>query len=145
MRTPLLRLRENKYGPIIRAEFEHRMVPYTWGMAFARQESAFRPQSFNSMGGDGRRGGAFGMFQLTLLTARTLRFSGQPTELLNPQVNAMWAATLVSDLYARYAGKLTDVAAAYNSGKPFAKAPNVTRAIYVPNIVRYVAEYGSLP
>lgn len=95
-------------------------------------------------GGDGLRGGAYGLCQVTLKTAKGLGFVGPVELLLKPEVNADLAAKLVAQLHKRYT-QLADVAAAYNSGKPYAKAPQVTRERYVPAVLEFAEGFATGP
>lgn len=57
-----------------------------------------------------------GLFQIKLGTARGLGFKGTYAQLMQPEVNAMYAAKLLRNLYNRYHS--TDkVISAYNAGK----------------------------
>lgn len=111
-------------------------LPVNWGLALARQESGIRPWARNNIGGDRRRGGAWGLFQMTLETAQGLGYRGDGYGLLDPVLNADYAARLVAQLRNRWQS-LQDVAAAYNSGKPYALAPATTRLTYCPRVLQF--------
>ena len=132
--------RERLYGPtIVQAFLDEGMDP-ALGLAIARQESAFRADSVCTTGGDGARGGSYGLMQMSLMTARTLGFIGPAKGLLAPGVNAGLAAALCKSNSAR-SKQIFDLAAMYNSGKVLAKAPKVTATKYVPAVLRYYEEY----
>lgn len=139
---PTATMRRKRLQPIIENEFRLHDLPVSWGLAFAYVESRFRPWVVNMDGGDGRRGGAWGLFQMTLRTAHGLGFpnNAEPSQLLDPSLNTYYAVELLRDLNRQY-HNLRDVAAAYNSGKPFALAPESTRSTYVPNVEAWAAIY----
>lgn len=138
--------RFNAYCDIIETAFAARHLKPEWGFAFARQESAFKANATNRRdAGDLRRGGSFGLFQMSMMTARALGFKGSEKELLKPETNSQYAAELIEQLHKRYQGNLKDIAACYNSGKSFEKAPLVTQHNYVPNVLAYALEYGPKP
>ena len=136
--------RLQKYGPILVEAFVRHDLPGAWGIGLARQESDFDPSAKNLAGGDAKRGGSFGLCQMTLLTGRSLRGDGiTPEMLLEPSFNADIAAELVAQLRDRYRGVLSDVLAAYNSGRPWAHAPSSTQKVYVPNIIKFIHQYAT--
>jgi soluble lytic murein transglycosylase-like protein len=139
--------RETKYGPILRTAFEDEGLPGEWGMAFACQESRFDPNAESLTGGDGRRGGSYGLCQMSLATARgDLGYTGDDEGLKNPQLNAKLAAQYCKLLMKRLKSRdLRDIAAAYNSGRPFNEAPKVTQTLYVPHILAYAKHYAEPP
>jgi len=133
--------RESVYGPILVAAFTNVGLPPEWGMAIARQESAFKPAVINNTGGDALRGGSRGLCQMSLKTARALGFVGDPDLLFQPVLNAQLAAKLCLSLTRQFkTAELKDIAAGYNSGKPFARCPASTVA-YANNVVAYAAAY----
>lgn len=135
------------YGPIIRRAFEAEGLPGAWGMAIACQESGFQPRAEVSTGGDARRGGSFGICQMSLATAQgDLGYLGGGEGLKDPLVNAQLAARYVKILIQRHkTNDLRDIAAAYNSGRPYATAPKSTRGQYVPRVLAYAQRYGETP
>lgn len=134
--------REALYFPMLVAAFLRHNLPPEWGVAIARQESAFVATASNNRAGDATRGGSWGLCQMSLLTARGLGFTGTTAELLSPEINAELAATLCEQISKRIKTReLADVASAYNSGKPFAKAPTSTRTVYVPRVLMFATTY----
>lgn len=153
------KMRIAKYGPVIKTMFESYGLPVSWGMAFAQQETTFRPWLDNLVDpGDKARGGSYGMFQMSLQTARQdLNFTLPVEDLYDVRCNASMAAKFIKRLFARY-GNLTDTASHYNAGRALAKVPEFltdkhgqfildkqgnkvphpTRATYVPNILASV-------
>lgn len=135
--------REALYGPVVRRAFETEGLPSFWGMALARHESAFVPGAAATIGGDARRGGSFGLCQMSLSTAKSeLGYVGDGEGLKDPQLNCTLAARYIKILMARFKiDDLPNVAAAYNSGRPLAKAPSGTRTKYVPLVLNYAKQY----
>lgn len=114
--------RRKRLYPVIAKVFrEHGLLP-SWGLAFAYCESNFRPWVVTESGGDGRRGGAWGLFQMTFRTAQGLGFVGVANKLLDAEFNTQIAAKYIAQHKANY-GDLLNVAARYNSGRPFYLAP----------------------
>lgn len=137
--------REKLYSPILVAAFVSAGLPPEWGLAIARQESAFQPLAVVLTGGDLARGGSRGLCQMSWLTAKGLGFTGQPADLLIPRVNADLAASLCKQLVRQFkTQELRDIACGYNSGKPFARAPKSTREVYAPNVVKFAAAYQNV-
>lgn len=118
--TPLLSLwaREENLDP-------------AWILATVKVESNFNPDAVNKGPGDGERGGAWGLGQMTLKTARGLGYSGSAEGLLDPRTNIRLVAALHKQNGAPGANP-QDVFSRYNSGKDFYHAPTVTRQTYVP-------------
>jgi hypothetical protein len=112
----------------------------------------------NLVGGDGARGGAYGIPQITLRTARAVddRVGTNWQELdpgrtgdsllAHPELAILLAAHLVAENEARVrraGGTVQDVASLYNSGRFLREAPSSTRA-YVEKFMRaYEARVGS--
>ncbi len=136
--------REAVYGPIIRKAFEAEGLPAHWGMALARHESDFKPDAQVLNGGDARRGGSFGLCQMSLKTAQgELGYLGSGEGLKDPELNAKYAAQYFKILMQRFhTDDLKDLAAAYNSGRVFAKAPPSTRTKYVPLVLAFANHYA---
>jgi len=135
--------REALYGPIIRAAFEAEGLPGHWGMALARHESDFTADAQALAGGDARRGGSFGLCQMSLATARgELGYSGDAEGLKDPGLNCELAARYFKVIMKRFkVADLANVAAAYNSGRIYARAPKSTRTKYVPLILQHAKAY----
>lgn len=119
---------------VVRDEFKDSGIDYRLALAIAWHESSFKPKAVNKTGGDGKRGGSYGIFQMSLLTARALGFKGTETELYDIKVNTILALKLLLDIKKRQTD-IEDILACYNSGKPFAKAPKSTTIKYVPSIL----------
>ncbi len=131
-----------QYALILVIAFQNEGLPTEWGLALARQESNFAPKALNMSAGDALRGGSWGLCQMSLKTARALGYVGAAEGLTDPQLNARLAAKLCKELVVRFrTTNLADVAAGYNSGKPFAKAPVSTRTVYVPRVLKFADAY----
>lgn len=103
-------------------------------IAIAIVESDLNPSATKLTGGDGGRGGAWGLFQLTLTTARDLGFSGPGSELLEAEINIFWAMCLAAEISAN---TVEDLASEWNSGKRYAVLPDnhSTKTVYVPAVL----------
>ena len=135
--------REARYGPIIKAAFEKEGLPGHWGMALARHESDFRAEAQALVGGDLRRGGSFGLCQMSLATARgELGYTGDGEGLKDPELNCAFAARYFRIIMKRFrVNDLANIAAAYNSGRVLARAPFSTRTKYVPLVMQHAKAY----
>lgn len=128
------------------------------------------PNAINLGSGDAGRGGAWGLGQITLVTAlglevpalqdrwRTLTLEKRlappdraPATLLDPRLNLDFSAALVSELETRFRTNGSsnddlpyDVASGYNSGKPRLYAPASTRTVYLPRFTTYYAARGDV-
>lgn len=125
--------------PIIDAAKRHNIDPYLM-LATVKVESNFRPTASNMVGGDLQRGGAYGLVQMTLLTARGLGYDGEPNGLLDPVVNLDLGARLHAENLKRAKGNLEDAISLYNSGKKYVLAPATTRS-YVQKVLAAMAEF----
>lgn len=136
--------REKLYLPIVAEEFAKLGLPPHLGAAIARHESNWTADASVLTGGDGARGGAFGLCQMTLKTALGLDPMATPSRLLDARYNASVAARLVAADWKRFRGRVEDVIAAYNSGKPFFRAPESTKLFYVPAVQKYMLGYETI-
>ena len=106
-------------------------------------ESRWKPDATNLVGPDGARGGAFGLTQMTLRTARALRPGITGDELLDWKTNLDVAGLLLAENARRISPLWPDVAAAWNSGRSFDTAPEVTRYDYVPKVLAAADRYAT--
>lgn len=106
-------------------------------------ESGWNPAATNLVGSDASRGGAFGLTQMTLRTARALRPGITGNELLDPKTNLDVAGELLAENARRISPLWPDVAAAWNSGRSFDTAPEVTRYNYVPKVLAAANRYAT--
>jgi soluble lytic murein transglycosylase-like protein len=138
----LFAARETMYLHMLAQAFAAQGLPPEWGPAFARTESNFEATAHSTAAGDVKRGGSFGLCQISYLTAKALGYTGLPQGLNDPQCNAELAAKLCKKNMTDYhVTSLLDVAALYNSGKRYAAAPASTKTVYVTKVVRFAAMY----
>lgn len=104
-------------------------------------ESGWRPDAQVTTGADGARGGAYGLTQLTLRTAQAFEPDVTPAQLLDPRVNLRIAGQLLAE-NARTSTDPRDVAAMWNSGRTFDRAPDSTKNRYVPAVLRAAKNYN---
>jgi soluble lytic murein transglycosylase-like protein len=123
-----MRLIETKYLPLLATTGVRYGLSPEFLVAIAYIESSFNPDAQVHFGPDEARGGAYGLCQLTLKTARALGFKGEPSGLLYPDTNAEYAAILAAQNAKRLGTfAILDLAAAHNSGKSYAHAPHVSQ------------------
>lgn len=106
-------------------------------------ESGWNPRATNLSGPDAARGGAFGLTQMTLRTARAFEPSITGDELLDPNTNLRIAGLLLAENARRGSPMWPDVAAMWNSGRRFDEAPEVTRYKYVPKVLAAANRYAT--
>lgn len=138
-----LEQRLQQYGPVLVRAFLHQGLPAVWGVAIACQESSLRPDQVNNKGGDAALGGAYGLCQVTLHTARRYVADITPEELLVPGTNAAIAARICADNNKRVPGSFVDVLALYNDGKLYS-SPHLsshTRDEYIPRVLHFADVY----
>ncbi len=132
-----------QYGPILAKAFIAHKLPVAWALAIAATESEFRPGVANHSKGDERRGGSYGLCQLSLQTAREFAPAATPGDLLEPAKNAAIAAMFVATLRRRFGNEFSDIVSAYNSGRPLERAPDTTRNVHVPRALRNLDLYAT--
>lgn len=137
-------LRYQYYYPLIAREFEQRGLKSLWGCAIAAAESAFRADAINLQGGDGDRGGSWGIMQMSHKTALLLGFAGDPVQLLSPELCVSLAAQLCEDnmqrCFQNMDGTLAECASLYNSGKRVHAAPPSTLA-YIDIVTDFARQF----
>lgn len=106
-------------------------------------ESNWNPNATNLVGTDASRGGAYGLVQMTLRTARGFDPDVTGEQLLDPATNLRFAGLLLAEIRQRFGADWRDVAAAWNSGKAFDYAPEVTRYKYVPKVLAAANAYAT--
>ncbi len=122
-------------------------LPPAWGKAIALWEGrgGLNPGARNLTGGDLKRGGAWGLNQITLQTAKEHGYTGTGVGLLNPVVNVDWMARILSnpiDKHGRHRAppqSLQEAASMWNSGTypGDGDTPAVTLTQYIPGVERY--------
>ena len=83
-----------KFLPLVSRAFANAGFYPEMGCAIAHHESSWDPAAKVLTGPDGNLGGAYGLFQMTLSTARDLGFAGTIDGLLDPYANVEWAVKL---------------------------------------------------
>jgi soluble lytic murein transglycosylase-like protein len=98
-------------------------LPNSIVFAIPYWESGWQPSTENG-----------GLFQVELTTAQGYGYTGDQDGLLNPYTSAYYGCVLLHDLELRY-NSIQDILSAYNSGSPFASAPESTTSNYVPGVL----------
>lgn len=143
---------EKLYLPVLATAFGNAGFDPEFGVALGRQESALNPEAKNLGPGDRERGGAWGLCQMTVKTAEMLGYKLTSVELTDPAINASIAAELckvnaerlIGCTYSNVNGYYEDLAAMYNSGKRYNKAPWVTQNNYVPRVINFMTVYKNV-
>ena len=139
--------RQHKYGPIIAEAFAAAGLPIALGLSLAHHESHFDKKACSAAKGDLGRGGAYGVCQVTLMTARALGFKGTVDDLYDPAINADVASEICAGNAQRTKQVLgsddwvKDMASLYNSGKILKDAPAFTVHYYVPPVLELYHRY----
>lgn len=133
--------REKLFLPIVAHAFASHGLPPELGAAIARQESNFAADAVVLSGGDGKRGGSYGLCQMSLKTGLSMDKTCTSGRLLDAGYNAELAARLCCINSRACKGNVEDIISMYNSGKAFYKAPDSTKLVYVPNVMKYMEEY----
>lgn len=90
--------------------------------AICKVESNCKSKAMNNNDGTsaqrskGIKSKSYGMFQIKSLIAKNLGYKDHPSKLLNPEINALYAAKLLKHLYKRY-NNTAMVISAYNAGR----------------------------
>lgn len=90
-------------------------IPQEWIKAVIQVESNWNSNAVN-MSDPG--GGAWGLMQILLSTARGLGYAGSGSGLLDPEVNIQYGARLLGQLKTQYGTDFRRIYSAYNSGNP---------------------------
>lgn len=101
----------------LRQAAERLGIPAEWLFGMARIESNWNPDAVNNAGPDGARGGAWGLLQITLKTARSYGFAGEPEGLLDPATHIELAEVYISSRPGGVPRSLADLAAWWNAGR----------------------------
>lgn len=147
--------REAVYKPIVAAAWQgmQDLIPIAWAMAY--HESYWRAHATRLVGSDGAMGGAWGLFQMTSDTAKSmLGFKGTPDMLLDPTTNAKLAYKLMCQNKEfleqhRIVPTPEALVAAHNCGVGHIvhnTIPRSTSHDYVPTVMKIAQErYGFKP
>lgn len=151
--------RERLYGTMIARAMRRAGYAPEVGLALAKNESSFRARAVNNAGSDAERGGAWGLTQITLETARGVGFRGAGEELLDPARHMAWFVAVLDEKAARVGHDPRDLVSAWNSGRSYASLKaardaatpgsatwsrlNTSLTSYVPKLMQSVNEYAA--
>lgn len=107
-------------------------VPAIWISAVIQKESSGRADLITP-----ERTGtpSYGLMQLQPSTARGLGFTGNDTDLLDPDTNIYYGTKLLAQLYRQYGPDVRRIYSAYNSGKPDLYKSSSEVALHVSQFV----------
>lgn len=114
--------RAARVAQLVTAATARTLVPDAVVLGIARQESDFYPDAVATDPRDLARGGAHGLMQMTLQTARELGYSAavgdraQLTGLYDPALNVQLGVTYLARLLAATKGDVAAAVSAYNGG-----------------------------
>lgn len=89
---------ETKFDGDVMTAAKRHGVPAALLLAFIATESQFNEKAQNLTGGDGRRGGSYGLMQVSLKTAQLIRPGVTPEQLKTAPVNLDVGARYLADL-----------------------------------------------
>lgn len=133
--------RAKKFAGTIRSVFEGQDLPFVLGLALAHRETLF-VSTPNLTGGDGARGGAWGIFQVTLQTAQGYGFDKSGPHLAETYTNALYATKVLTEAVKKWnitfdsKEGFRDAASAYNCWRPYKNARVSTKLIYIPRFMK---------
>lgn len=110
----------NTLQALIFAAYIHALPPSIMA-ALCDVESNHRPNVINLQDGGSP---SYGLCQIKLETARDIGFEGEADSLMNPAINAYYAAKYLRLQLDRYDGNLKKAVAAYNRGHFSSNNPN---------------------
>jgi soluble lytic murein transglycosylase-like protein len=122
---------------IRRVALAHGIDP-DWIDAIAKQESNWDPNAVNKTGADGARGGSYGCLQLSVATAQSAGFDGDPEDLFDPTTVAEYFCKIQASRPGGTADSLEDMCAYWNAGKVTASDPRLpasTKNDYIPRVL----------
>jgi soluble lytic murein transglycosylase-like protein len=121
-----MKAQESPYADIIAHAADEYNVPQDWIAAFISQESSWNSNAY----APGEE--SYGLMQVRVVTAHGLGWTGDPKELLDPDLNIHLGAKLLGQLRQSYGDDLTRIASAYNSGHPdyYRTNPQVANYVY---------------
>lgn len=123
---------------LIRDTFTEQGLDPNFALAICEHESGLHPQARSpASASDEKYGGAWGLCQILLATAKDFGYTGDGPGLWDPALNLQFFAALTRRNIAAW--KTTDVSdliCLHNSGKPLYKAPESTRTVYLPTVLK---------
>ena len=108
-------------------------VPPDIFIAMCEVESNLVPTAIHKQDGNGT---SYGLCQIKLATARSVGFQGPPWKLMDPRVNAKYAARYFRYQMDRYHGNITAALTAYNAGH------FINNTEYAARVYRHAAKYN---
>ena len=117
-----------------------------FGCAIIEHESNWNPKARSPVtASDEKYGGAWGLCQLTLVTAKGLGYSGDGPGLWDPHVNCQYFIKLTQrNISQLHTVSIEDLISAHNSGKLYLHAPFTTRTQYVPIVKALYDKWAKL-
>lgn len=136
---------KNDFDAIISKYADIHGVPFQWIKAVIATESSFYPKAYRAE--PQINDGSYGLMQLLGRTARNLGFTGDASQLFEPDLNIQYGTKLLAQLQRSYGDDFRRIYSAYNSGKPdlyltsTQVGSNVDRAMrYLESIIAEVGE-----
>lgn len=116
---PILRVGKPFPRPVVRRALRSAAIKYglrpDFLEAIGKVETDWQSNLVNQTGPDAKRGGAWGVTQITERTARAHKYEGPMAALLyDPELAAEWTARILSDAHPT---TLADYVAAWNAGR----------------------------
>ena len=113
-------------------------ISENWIRAVIQVESNWNPNAYNP---NDPGGGAYGLGQILLSTARGLGYTGSADGLFDPATNIHYIAQLLAQLRDAYGDDFRRVYSAYNSGNPDLWQTSAQVAANVARAVDALAQY----
>jgi len=113
---PQIFKKENNYDDLINKYASVNSIDPALLKAIISIESAFYEKSYRYE--PHRNDASYGLTQLLYQTAKSLGYTGKPTDLYNPENSIKYGAKFLSYLNKQYSGNLGDIFASYNMGFP---------------------------
>ena len=124
---------------------EQGLDPY-FGLAICQHESNFNAHARSPISAtDEKYGGAYGLAQITVATAKSLGFTGDPSALFDPNVNIQFFCALTRHNISTWkTNDINDLICIHNSGRPQYKAPAITINQYLPVVLKLYAKWKDI-
>lgn len=108
-----------------------------FGCAIVEHESRWNSNARSPVSAsDEKYGGAWGLCQILLTTAKDLGYTGDGPGLWDPKVNTeLFIKLTLRNLHNLHIVSVQDLIAAHNSGKTYNNSPASTRNEYVPQVL----------
>lgn len=106
----------NAFDSLIASAAARYSVPPALIKSVIAVESGGDPNAKALSGGDGARGGSYGLMQMSLATARALGYTGDANGLLDPTTNIDLGTRYLADLLRQTRGAVDAAISGYNAG-----------------------------